>query len=276
MKELSIEEKAKAYDERLEKAQKWYDINTNKGYKSIFEDIFPELKESEDERIMRCIGMCLTDANEQRFIDYNISLKDCLDWLEKQGEKDEEILVLKDQIESLHAARKAMKETYKIELKKQGEQNPANKEYTFKAIPRLLEMIQPTDRAKSYCQKLIDSLEQEGYITDAKIVSDCLKQMNGEKVAMATMDEQKPAWSEEDEEIIEKCIEAIRHSCYSHFTKIKVEKFLESLRPHNTWKPSDEQMNTLEYYMHTLVCNEHKEVLFGLYSDLKKLREEEL
>ena len=73
-------------------------------------------------------------------------------------------------------------------LEKQGEQ----KEYTFKSIPRLLDMIEPTDRAKSYCQKLIDSLLQEGYATDAKIVGDCLKQMKGEKVGMATMDEQKP------------------------------------------------------------------------------------
>ena len=70
-------------------------------------------------------------------------------------------------------------------------QNP-NDKYTFKSIPRLLEMIKPTDRAKRYCQKLIDSLLQEGYATDAKIVSDCLKQMNGEKVAMATMDKQNP------------------------------------------------------------------------------------
>ena len=45
----------------------------------------PEL-ESEDERIKACIGMCLTDVCEQRFKDYNTSLKDCLSWLEKQGE----------------------------------------------------------------------------------------------------------------------------------------------------------------------------------------------
>lgn len=40
-----------------------------------------------DEDIKSCIGMCLTDANEQRFKDYNTSLKDCLAWLEKQGEQ---------------------------------------------------------------------------------------------------------------------------------------------------------------------------------------------
>ena len=44
------------------------------------------------------------------------------------------------------------------------------------------------------------------------------------------------------------------------------------LQPQKQWKPSDEQMNTLEYYMYTLVCNEHKEILFGLYSDLMKLK----
>ena len=37
-----------------------------------------------NENIKACIGMCLTDANEQRFKDYNTSLKDCLAYLEKQ------------------------------------------------------------------------------------------------------------------------------------------------------------------------------------------------
>ena len=39
-----------------------------------------------DEDIKSCIAMCLTDANEQRFKDYGTNLKDCLAWLEKQGE----------------------------------------------------------------------------------------------------------------------------------------------------------------------------------------------
>ena len=45
-----------------------------------------ELKTS-NENIKDCIGMCLTDANEQRFKDYGTNLKDCLAWLETQGEK---------------------------------------------------------------------------------------------------------------------------------------------------------------------------------------------
>lgn len=40
-----------------------------------------------DEDIKSCIQMCLTDANEHKFKDYGTNLKDCLAWLEKQGEQ---------------------------------------------------------------------------------------------------------------------------------------------------------------------------------------------
>ena len=52
-------------------------------------------------------------------------------------------------------------------------------------------MIEPTSKAKAYCQKLIDTLVNEGYAADAKIVGECLKQLNDEKVALATMDEKQ-------------------------------------------------------------------------------------
>ena len=38
-----------------------------------------------DEVIKAYIGMCLTDASEQRFKDFGTNLRDCLAWLEKQG-----------------------------------------------------------------------------------------------------------------------------------------------------------------------------------------------
>jgi hypothetical protein len=61
-------------------------------------------------------------------------------------------------------------------------------DYTFKALPRLIEMIEPTERAKVYVTKLINSLMLEGYFTDAKIVRNRLRIMNGDTVNMATMD----------------------------------------------------------------------------------------
>ena len=88
--------------------------------------------------------------------------------------------------------------------------------------------------------------------------------------------EQKTAWNEEDYNEIE--------TIACHLDNTDNEGMAEVLRnirdkyyhiiPQTTWKPSDEQMNTLEHYMHTLICNKHKEILFGLYTDLKKLREE--
>ena len=70
------------------------------------------------------------------------------------------------------------------------EEESVSDRFAFKSIPRLLEMIEPTDRAKTYTAKLVDALEAEGYPTDAKIVRERLKIMNGEKVSMATMDEE--------------------------------------------------------------------------------------
>ena len=90
--------------------------------------------------------------------------------------------------------------------------------------------------------------------------------------------EHKPAWSEKDNEHVNSLLKRLDGFCRTEFTTTRFainedENWLELLKEKYTWKPSEEQMNTLEYYMHTLVCNEHKEVLFGLYADLKKLME---
>lgn len=69
------------YEEALAKAKKWYDANTNKGYREIFEDIFPELLESEDERIRKEIIQSIKDNM------CVIHKEKCLDWLEKQSKK---------------------------------------------------------------------------------------------------------------------------------------------------------------------------------------------
>lgn len=71
------------------------------------------------------------------------------------------------------------------------------KPLTFKAVPRLLSMVEPSRKAKSYCEKLAKSLEHEGYLVDAKIVHESIKIMDGEKVPMATMDEEAKQFAEE-------------------------------------------------------------------------------
>lgn len=200
------------YNEILAAIKKLQEANpSDEGIQNWINDNAPELCESEDEKMYARVAERYT-----RIENYYLHalgenkadkvLKECEEeelWIKNLLEKQRNDSYLQEKIDAFTAAHKGEDPEEIIAAcrgyVKQGEQKHTNKEYTFNAIPRLLEMIQPTDRAKSYCQKLIDSLEQEGYSTDAKIVRERLKLMNGEKVAMATMDGQKPAWSEEDE-----------------------------------------------------------------------------
>ena len=293
MKELTLEEKARAYDKALEKLREFYrDYDTVSCLIDVKEELanlIPELRESEGEKIREELKALVTWV--QSYSASGVTGEDAeamLNWLEMQGKN----------------------------------QKFANKEYTFKAIPRLLEMIQPTDRAKSYCQKLIDSLEQEGYSTDAKIVRERLKLMNGETVAMATMDEQKHTgnvseWSEEDEVKINRivaCLEnlnvpyndillkdvawlkslkpqpkqewseedertllrLIAHFDWNGNTRFakedcqEVTNWLKSLRP-NHWKPSEEQMWALDVALEGFYNQNDRTALESLRTDLQKL-----
>ena len=87
MKELTIEEKAKRYDGALERAKE----QSSKCCldKIVLEDIFPELKESEDERMKKlCISVVKQFAAVCRKEDkYLPEVEKCIAWLEKQGEQ---------------------------------------------------------------------------------------------------------------------------------------------------------------------------------------------
>lgn len=206
MKELSIEEKAKAYDEALARANEMIKSMTNIGGVAKVDDIqhiFPELKESEDERIS---GNIIATIHLYYGEPLEDEAKEMIAWLEKQGEQK-----IKTPEESLG----------------------------------------------------ID------YDTYNKIVDECI------------YDEQKPAWIEEDEAMLAEISDLLWEGYKQSGSKFSWDDIrnwvihkLKSLRHQKQWKPSDEQIDTLEYYMHNLICNEHKEVLFGLYADLKKLREE--
>ena len=81
----------KLYKEALERASKYYNANTNKGYREIFEDIFHEFKESEDERIRKGLIKGLSAMRDihkhQTFSDDAINIDDAIAWLEKQSEQ---------------------------------------------------------------------------------------------------------------------------------------------------------------------------------------------
>jgi hypothetical protein len=90
MKELTIEEKAQRYDEAIERARKelqacgFVDCDAAK---QIFR-LFPELKESEDERVRNKLIKFFKGYSPDEEWWGNITQEDILAWLEKQGEQN--------------------------------------------------------------------------------------------------------------------------------------------------------------------------------------------
>ena len=89
-------EKAKAYDKAIERAREYHNSTCLRNTLEVLENIFPEIKDEMNEKIKACIKMCLTDANEQRFKDYNTTLKDCLNWFENQENSETHLTVPND------------------------------------------------------------------------------------------------------------------------------------------------------------------------------------
>ena len=89
MKELTIEEKAKRYDEAIEIARKIKNgepINVTNG--TVIPDvIFPELKEDENDRIRRVIIEHFVGSHSCMFPYKGFTKEQIIDWLEKQGEQ---------------------------------------------------------------------------------------------------------------------------------------------------------------------------------------------
>jgi hypothetical protein len=86
----------KKYNEALERARKIHNDTEFDYEKGMIEEIFPELKESEDERIRKGLingfRQCVKDSpypkNAQKYW-HDIKIEDILAWLEKQGERSD-------------------------------------------------------------------------------------------------------------------------------------------------------------------------------------------
>ena len=87
---MTQEEKAKRYDEALERAKISLDDKTISDIAIAYiKDIFPELAESEDERIANAIKKLLDMEKSERNLTryFGVSYQEAAAWLEKQGEK---------------------------------------------------------------------------------------------------------------------------------------------------------------------------------------------
>lgn len=95
MKELTIEEKAKRYDEAIERAEKWRNApNADKiptFANRIIDEIFPEFEENEDEKIRKEI-IDFLELPHPQFVGKR-DHKTWITWLEKQRNKKDNLSV---------------------------------------------------------------------------------------------------------------------------------------------------------------------------------------
>ena len=85
---MTQEEKAKAYDEALERASVAYK-DDDRHLKATLERIFPELKKNDDKKIKNAIlnhlkKMCENCQDDIFFITCGVHVEDAIAWVEKQ------------------------------------------------------------------------------------------------------------------------------------------------------------------------------------------------
>lgn len=196
---MSIEEKARAYDEALERAKELLLGNEHSNtIRSYFEHIFPELKESEDERIRKKIINFLRSP----FVNENITDEKVAPWLSW--------------------------------LEKQKEHVPENEESGTRKEQK------PTSFNEPYNSDDYEVVV-EGNATSLK------------------RKEQKPAWSEEDEDRIRQIERIAQQAGCTQKLQEEIHDWLKSLWPQPHWKPSEDQIQAITYLASSIPPNFLKE-----------------
>jgi len=235
---MTQEQKAKAYDEALERAKEMIKAMTNIGGVAKVDDIqylFPELKESEDERIR----LFICDLITRIFwgITWDFSKKDCLAYLEKQKPRDYRELyeeVAKSEWFKENYEGKSLGEEQPTEIPKEPHYTKRN-ELFDKCVkncdPKVMKEV--SDKIDEMLQKEQKPAENGGkellYVSNK---SYNIGFRDGKREA-----EQKTAkWSEEDEKIIESInmvfdMCAAKNIATEETTLYKLRAWLKSLRP---------------------------------------------
>ena len=248
MKELSIEEKAKAYDEAIEKGKQIKNTPYTAHWdimKEVVEHLLPELKESEDEKIRKRLAEYFegyydrfaTDRNHVNVHWEGLEVKEILAWLAKQS-KDSPVL-------------SNSSNTGKFSWSEEDE----------KISSAIIKRLKGSDALSVDLQRAICWID---YVKDR------------------VLPQPKQEWSEEDKRKIDRIYSILRQAADTHAFStscrligdkecIELQDFLKSIQ--SQWKPSKEQMKALASTLSLAKsCGEESTFnLSTLYEQLKKL-----
>lgn len=304
---MTIEEKAKAYDNALAHAKLLLKTigNATLGnlvLKNEFEIMFPVLKENESERIIKALIQFVNQCSEELLHPENA--RQMLAWLEEQGEQnlvntdlDELVIQLEETIGTSPHSRETIKDFFQKAVQKymnclriangeigrlfdenyslkekQGEQN-------LVVVPkfRVGDVVRhiPNEVNMSQVEYRITRIDDKFYYSELKDGVEFI--LFGFPVEDAwELVEQKYAWSEEDEKILNGIIEAGEHHCQLN---IEETNWLKSLRPQKQQEWNKQDIEMIDWLIrccekeHKDLCNDrygHQEIVSDLKRDCRK------
>ena len=254
---MTIEEKAKAYDKVVSKLRDFISQGVNPLItRADVQDFFPELKESDDEKIRKTITAVIGCYDSENSYFKEVSKKKCIAWLEKQGRiiKENLLLPFKEYDKLMESINRQKKEGYEAGYKQglidsKSDQKPA--EWSKDDEDNLNSAIYYI-RREPY-----RAYDVEPIVEWLRVLKDRVQQ----------------EWSEEDEKAIGIIEIALRHpyDMDGKWDREFASNWLKSLRPQNHWKPSELQLKALKNAMDIEMNNEIYIQLAELYNNLKKL-----
>ena len=324
MKELTIEQKAQRYDEALERYKAKQEYESKEVHKFI-EYIFPELKESKDERIRKAILELVRQSSD---ILENKNQIQMIAWLEKQAEqKPDDKVEPKFKVgdwlcenepnnyarfmQILEIVNVQGKERYGISRDIHNDKDIVEFDFVEKYYHKFdIQDANVGDVLVHNCCTFIfmgvkNGIVQaiEKYLSDGtnpvcfgepdkyndyhpatqkqrdalmKAIADDGYAFDFEKKKLKKI-EQPHAWSEEDDQYLLVCKNALaKYQVSDKWDATIISRWLEdklkSIRPQKQWKPSEEQMKALEWQIrNTYTGSWQYKATKDLFEQLKRL-----
>ena len=271
MKELSTEEKAQAYDEALERAKILYNDKNEIGYanaESVLEEVFPLLKESEDERIRKWIIDDIRynmDNEPLNNSEYKKKAEKAIAWLEKHGEQKLPIEKLPSEMITPEESLGISSEKYNDIVNEclYGESKAEWKQENVEELSEFENAMMHIGYSFFGKRGGLDPNDTSSVKVQAQYLLE-LAQKSAE-------------WSEEDEHRVKDTIYFLETAKKHYASTVELGAcidWLKSLKQRCTWKPSDEQVKQLGWIAEQNKDNMIGKELISLYQDLKKLRKE--
>ena len=284
---MNYEEK---YRKALKRAKRLHSEPIGGTERIVCEQIFPELRWSEDERIRQAIIKGLSSCGKKYWGGFEV--KAAIAWLKKKGEQKQEEQprynigdILCDL--SCNEYDKDSQLKYEIIDIKNGTyicdngSIPVSQQDEYKLVAKKAEQ-KPVDNANNDKDSVSNELREASFIFAARQMVHKASPEERKLELIYSFEEgakwqaaQKPIWSEEDEEMLNLIIKRLQ----SH-TDVDLEEYskeydwLNSPKARFTWEPSDEQMDALNYVVNLMASSGSIRENDYYYNVLKDLREQ--